>query len=274
MLAKRIITSLVLAPIMIGGIFFLPLHQFALFIGVIVVFGGWEWANLAGWSSIAQRLVYVAFLVVVMAGIYFSRNQFPALMTYILWCAFAWWAVAFFMVAKFPETPNGLFKTGTQLSIGLIVLVPMWVGLYQLKLNPNSTLWIIYLMFVVWGADVGAYFVGKAIGKRKLAPKVSPGKSWEGVMGGTVCVLMVATVAGLYFSQNGGFSIQSWIALFVISVVVMASSILGDLVESMFKRHRGVKDSSNILPGHGGVLDRADSLTSSVPVFALLLNFI
>jgi len=274
MLAKRLITSLVLAPIMIGGIFFLPLHQFALFIGVIVVFGAWEWANLAGWSSIGQRSAYVAFLIGLMSLLYFTKSQLPELMTYVLWIAFAWWVVAAFIVAKFPDIPEGLFKTNIQLLLGAIVLVPMWVGLYQLKLNPNSTLWIVYLMFVVWGADVGAYFSGKAFGKHKLAPKVSPGKSWEGVMGGTLCVVFVAIVAGAYFSQKGGFSTQSWIALFVVSVIVMAASILGDLVESMFKRHRGIKDSSNILPGHGGVLDRADSLTSSVPIFALLLNFI
>lgn len=263
-----------MAPIMIGGIFFLPLHLFALFIGLIVVLGGWEWANFAGWSSIKDRTIYVSALILLMLAVYFGKDKYSQLIDTVLWIALIWWVISLFIVSRYPDLPDYLFNEKTQLVIGVLVLLPMWTGLYQLKLNPNSTLWIVYLMFVVWGADVGAYFIGRAFGRRKLAPNVSPGKSWEGVFGGMLAVFLVATVAGLYLSGSENFKILNWVVLFTVSVVVLAVSILGDLVESMFKRNRGIKDSSNILPGHGGVMDRADSLTAAVPVFALLLDFI
>jgi phosphatidate cytidylyltransferase len=130
------------------------------------------------------------------------------------------------------------------------------------------------LMLIVWGADVGAYVVGRAIGRRKLAPNVSPGKSWEGVFGGLLAVMLIAMVAGLMLSDTLEFDLSQWLGLFGVSIVVFIISILGDLVESVAKRHRGIKDSSKLLPGHGGIMDRIDSLTAAVPVFALLLTMV
>jgi len=116
--------------------------------------------------------------------------------------------------------------------------------------------------------------VGRAIGRRKLAPNVSPGKSWEGVFGGLLAVMLIAMVAGLMLSDTLEFDLSQWLGLFGVSIVVFIISILGDLVESVAKRHRGIKDSSKLLPGHGGIMDRIDSLTAAVPVFALLLTMV
>jgi len=131
-------------------------------------------------------------------------------------------------------------------------------------------------MFIVWGADVGAYFAGRTFGKHKLAPNVSPGKTWEGVYGGIVTTTLVAFIAGLMLQDtiHMDLTIKQWILLFAATFVVTAVSVVGDLVESMMKRHRGIKDSSNLLPGHGGVMDRIDSMTAALPVFALALSIL
>jgi phosphatidate cytidylyltransferase len=276
MLYQRILTALVLAPIMIGGIFFLPLTEFALFIGLIVVLGGWEWTRLAGIEGMVNRVAYVGVLVLLMAGLYYNPMGINAALLYkaVLWVALIWWVASLWFVKNFPKLPAFCFKTSTLSVLGVVVLVPMWVGLMTLKTLQESNFWIIYLMLIVWGADVGAYVVGRAIGRRKLAPNVSPGKSWEGVFGGLLAVMLIAMVAGLMLSDTLEFDLSQWLGLFGVSIVVFIISILGDLVESVAKRHRGIKDSSKLLPGHGGIMDRIDSLTAAVPVFALLLTMV
>lgn len=151
--------------------------------------------------------------------------------------------------------------------IGLLILLPAWQGLVFIKQQPLGNWLIMAVMVLVWGADIGAYFSGKAFGKRKLAPQVSPGKSWEGVYGGLLLSLVIAAVVGLV----AGWSIGQIILGLLGAAVVVFISVVGDLTESMFKRQAGIKDSSNLLPGHGGVLDRIDSLTAAIPVFAVLL---
>jgi len=153
------------------------------------------------------------------------------------------------------------------LLIGLLVLLPAWQGLVLLKHWPLGNWLILSVMVLVWAADIGAYFSGRAFGKRKLAPQVSPGKSWEGVYGGLAVSLVITLVVGI--SRDWGVG-QILLGLLGAALVVMAS-VIGDLTESMFKRRSGIKDSSNLLPGHGGVLDRIDSLTAAIPLFAVLL---
>lgn len=276
MLYQRVLTALVLAPVMIGGIFFLPLAQFAMFIGLVVVLGGWEWTKLAGIQTVASRAVYVVGLVALMLGLYFNPTGIDTTILYksALWIALIWWLASFWFVKNFPDVPALCFKPWVLSILGIVVLIPMWVGLMTLKTLADSTFWIIYLMFIVWGADIGAYIVGRAIGRRKLAPNVSPGKSWEGVFGGLLAVMLIAMVAGLMLSDTPEFGLSQWLGLFGVSTLVFIVSILGDLIESVTKRHRGIKDSSKILPGHGGIMDRIDSLTAAVPVFALLLTMV
>ena len=151
--------------------------------------------------------------------------------------------------------------------IGLLILLPAWQGLILLKQWPQANALIIAVMVLVWGADIGAYFSGKTFGKRKLAPKVSPGKSWEGLYGGLAASLLITLLVGL----QQGWSAGGLLLALAGAAVVVLISVVGDLTESMFKRQSGIKDSSNLLPGHGGVLDRIDSLTAAIPLFAALL---
>jgi len=272
-LKQRILTGLVLAPIMIGGIFYLPMMQFMVFIGVITALGAWEWANLSGIQNKLGRVAYTAVISIILYGLwYFDLDQNSNL----LYVAFAWWLSAFVLVRTHPKFKAIWSGTVPRLLMGLIILLPMWMGFVQIKSYPNSGYLIIFVMFIVWGADVGAYFAGRTFGKHKLAPNVSPGKTWEGVYGGIVTTTLVAFIAGLMLQDtiHMDLTIKQWILLFAATFVVTAVSVVGDLVESMMKRHRGIKDSSNLLPGHGGVMDRIDSMTAALPVFALALSIL
>jgi len=272
-LKQRILTGLVLAPIMIGGIFYLPMMQFMVFIGVITALGAWEWANLSGIQNKLGRVAYTAVISIILYGLwYFDLDQNSNL----LYVAFAWWLSAFVLVRTHPKFKAIWSGTVPRLLMGLIILLPMWMGFVQIKSYPNSGYLIIFVMFIVWGADVGAYFAGRTFGKHKLAPNVSPGKTWEGVYGGIATTTLVAFIAGLMLQDtiHMDLTIKQWVLLFAATFVVTAVSVVGDLVESMMKRHRGIKDSSNLLPGHGGVMDRIDSMTAALPVFALALSIL
>jgi len=263
----------VLAPIMIGGIFYLPMMQFMVFIGVITALGAWEWANLSGIQNKLGRVAYTAVISIILYGLwYFDLDQNSNL----LYVAFAWWLSAFVLVRTHPKFKAIWSGTVPRLLMGLIILLPMWMGFVQIKSYPNSGYLIIFVMFIVWGADVGAYFAGRTFGKHKLAPNVSPGKTWEGVYGGIATTTLVAFIAGLMLQDtiHMDLTIKQWVLLFAATFVVTAVSVVGDLVESMMKRHRGIKDSSNLLPGHGGVMDRIDSMTAALPVFALALSIL
>lgn len=269
MLKTRIITALVLAPIAIGGIFFLPPVGFALFTAAIITLGAWEWANMAGIHHQAGRVVYAAVIAVILYGI----ACVPA--SVVLWLALVWWCVCFLLVRNYPAGSAGWGSMGVRSLMGVLVLVPAWVGLNHLRLedflfgNTTNNLWaILYVFCMVWVADIGAYFAGRAFGKAKLAPRVSPGKSWAGVWGGLVAVGILAVVAGVLADAT----VNDTLILIVASLVTGLVSVLGDLLESMLKRFRGIKDSSQLLPGHGGILDRIDSLTAAIPVFALIIT--
>ena len=155
--------------------------------------------------------------------------------------------------------------------IGVITLVPGFVALIELKRHAESNFLICLLFFLIWAADIGAYFSGRAFGKRKLAPRVSPGKSWAGFYGGVLTSFIIAMSMSLYLGRPQLVTADGVIFLAACMFIAVVS-VLGDLTISMFKRHRGIKDSSNLLPGHGGFLDRIDSLLSASPVFALYLG--
>jgi phosphatidate cytidylyltransferase len=191
----------------------------------------------------------------------------PGLAPWVLGAAVLWWLLATFLVLTYPRTSGHWASAACTLVIGLLILLPAWQGLILIKQQPVGNWLIMAVMVLVWGADVGAYFSGRAFGKRKLAPQVSPGKSWEGVYGGLLLSLLIAAVVGFVRDWTGG---QMLLGLIGAAIVVFIS-VVGDLTESMFKRQSGIKDSSNLLPGHGGVLDRIDSLTAAIPLFAVLL---
>lgn len=267
MLKTRVITALILAPIAIGGIFFLPPLGFALFTGAMITLGAWEWANMAGMTRPAARIGYAG---LVAAALFLLYEPYSL----VLWLALVWWGLCLLLVRSYPNGSAAWSPIPVRAVMGLFVLVPAWVGLNQLRTGSfqfgtidNNLLLILYVFFIVWVADIGAYFAGRAFGKAKLAPRVSPGKSWAGVWGGLAAVSVLAIVAAWIADagvRDGGLLIAA-------SLVTGAVSVLGDLLESMLKRFRGIKDSSQLLPGHGGIMDRIDSLTAAIPVFALLI---
>ncbi len=266
MLKQRVITALILAPIVVWGIFGLATPGFAWFMGAVVALAAWEWANLSGWQAQWQRIAYGAFVAGLLALTYGQSE-------WVLVPALVWWLVAFGLVLTYPVSARLWRNSWVRALMGLLILVPTWNGLvvlHQAQLVDSRSIggvWIIlYVFCVVWVADIGAYFAGRTWGKKKLAPRVSPGKSWAGVYGGLALVAALALAVGLWLDWTGA----RLAALVAMTLVTAMVSIVGDLCESMVKRFRGLKDSSQLLPGHGGILDRVDSITAAVPVFTLL----
>ncbi|PSF07682.1 phosphatidate cytidylyltransferase [Marinobacter halophilus] len=273
MLKTRIITALILAPIAIGGIFFLPPLGFALFTGAIIALGAWEWANMASIEGQPGRVVYALAVAALLYLVWLLK--LPAVP--LLWLAVIWWLVCFWLVRRYPAGSDTWGTVPLRALMGLFVLVPAWVGLNHLRTGgvqfgevSSNLIVIVYIFFVVWVADIGAYFAGRAFGKAKLAPKVSPGKSWAGVWGGLVAVALLAVVASVLAAA----SVTETVLLIAATLLTGFVSVLGDLLESMLKRFRGIKDSSQLLPGHGGIMDRVDSLTAAIPVFALMITLL
>ncbi|PIE42812.1 MAG: phosphatidate cytidylyltransferase [Gammaproteobacteria bacterium] len=271
MLKQRIITALILAPVVLGGVFLLEPHYFSWFIALIIGLAGWEWANLSHFTGQAQRCSYAALVLLLI----FVTSFVPV--SAILVAAAIWWVIAFLLVTQYPEKTECWTPPIVRLLIGVLVLLPAWHALVFIRSSSVivaenlSSLWVIlYIMFLVWGADIGAYFAGRAFGNKKLAPSVSPGKSWAGVYGGLLVIVFLALAAAGSIGLNPGQTLL----LVIISLITGIVSVLGDLLESMIKRYRGVKDSSQLLPGHGGVMDRVDSLTAALPVFCFCLILI
>lgn len=263
MLKQRIITALILAPIAIAGVFLLPPFEFSLFIGAVIALGAWEWANLAGYQGIG-RFVYAGGIL----GLLGLSWLLPPM--WVLLAGSLWWLLSLMLVVLYPGARQSWSPAWIRGLIGVFVLVPGWTGLWVLKSQTDSNYLILLLFFLIWGADIGAYFAGRAFGVAKLAPRVSPGKSRAGLYGGLVCALMITMAMSLWIGKPALSSSRGLIFLIGCLLVVLVS-VLGDLVVSMFKRERGIKDSSHLLPGHGGVLDRIDSLLSAGPVFALFI---
>lgn len=261
MLRQRIVTAAILAPLVIAGLFGLDGGAFAIFTGGVVALAAWEWANLAGITRLMPRLAYVAVLLALMIAGWATGAVNAA---WPLWLALGGWLVSFYWVASYPDGGHQWRSPTGRALVGLWVLLPCWAGFVQLR--GDGLEWLLYVLLLVWLADIGAYFAGRRFGRRKLAPRVSPGKSWEGVYGGMAATALLAVGYAVILPLGGVEAL--W--LIVATLVVTLASVLGDLLESLFKRWRGIKDSGRLLPGHGGILDRIDSLTAAVPLFALL----
>src|SRR5690554_3721071 len=259
MLKQRFITGIILAILVIAGFVLLDSLWFAVMVGATVTMAPWYWARLAGITAQVGRVVYSALVAPLLIGLYLA--SWPP---YLLWLSLLWWLLALVLVVRYPE--GRALRAGLlPLAYGLAVLLPAWAGLVWLRAQ-NGGLWLILaLVVMVWAADIGAYFAGKTFGRRKLLPRVSPGKTIEGLLGGVLLTQVLALAAMFYL----GWSAQSMLIGMLGTLVVVVFSVVGDLTESLFKREQGLKDSSNLLPGHGGIMDRIDSLTAAVPVFAL-----
>jgi len=251
-------TALLLAVLIIAILFWLPPSVAVAVVMLVFAAGAWEWAGFAGVAGHGGRLAYAA---VVMAGVAlaWAVTGASAALSVFLWCAVAWWLVALVWLVL---APSGGRNRAAGLA-GFAVLVPAAVGLGRLvALEPDGQLLLLFLLVLIAAADVGAYFGGRTFGRRKLAPRISPNKTWEGFWSGMLAAAAAALAGGVLLGQP----LAPWVAM---CVVVALLSVVGDLVESMFKRHAGLKDSSGLLPGHGGVLDRLDSLSAAGPAFLL-----
>lgn len=263
MLTQRILTALLLAPLVVIAVLFLPTPFLALVAGAVFLLGYDEWAMLAGFRAAWARLLAVLLAAAVMLALYWLGSpwvdRLPLTIGVLWWLlALAWLRHISFAAA--PTRENGLIKLGA----GLLVVVPAWAAMVWLHGHTRYGIWLLVAMLVVWGADTGAYFAGSKFGRRKLAPRISPGKTWAGVCGALVVSALVALVAGLMIGLEPG----ALAGLMLLTVIAVLASVSGDLLESLFKRHAMVKDSGTLFPGHGGFMDRLDSVCALLPVFA------
>lgn len=283
MLKERVLSAIVMIILAVIALFWLSPLAFTIGLSAIIVLGMWEWAQFAGFKRPIARAI-VAFVVTcllifpIIAGTsYIQATRFLTdETTPLLFVGGFWWLIAFALVVSYPKSAEIWAKSvAAKFIFGFCTLIPFLIGtlalrFYQYNLDEHQgTYLLLYVFLLVWGADSGAYFAGRAFGKHKLAPKVSPGKSWEGAIGGVMTSAIIAVIFLNLTPENVFGRELNTSAFIVLSVVTVAVSILGDLSESMFKRQAGIKDSSNLIPGHGGILDRIDSLTAAVPMFAI-----
>lgn len=280
MLKQRILTALVLLPLALACIFLLPLNGFAIFALLVLTIGAWEWSPLMGVCKPAGRCAYAA-LVAVLIGVLFwlvpvndiwSEQGLALPIVLAISAGTIWWLAAIIMVLNFPKSRQIWQRTRIWVGIfGVLVLVPAWAALMSIRaLNYEMNSWfgawaVLFVFALVWAADVGAYAAGRMLGKRKMMPAVSPNKTLEGLAGGVVLALLVMICVAFILPVPR----ELMLSFYAVGLITVIVSVFGDLSESMFKRCVGVKDSGSILPGHGGILDRIDSLTSALPVFAL-----
>lgn len=261
MLKQRLITGVLVALAMLAAVLWLPTVALAAVMLVFVLIGGWEWAALTGISQHSSRLVFVA-LLAFGALVAWLSTQPQQLVVIAIGCV--WWSVVLVLLAVYhPHTPVGVAQQAGLRVAGLITLIPAWVALIDLHQVRADLL--IFLLFLVAIADSAAYFTGKAFGKTQLAPELSPGKTREGVFGALLGTGLFAAAGALWFQ----LPIILAVYFIGLSLVTALISVVGDLFESLLKRRAGVKDSGTLLPGHGGVLDRIDSISAAAPVFAL-----
>ncbi|MGB1543415.1 MAG: phosphatidate cytidylyltransferase [Spongiibacter marinus] len=270
MLKQRIITAVVIVAALLAAMAYLSAGQLSLLFAGIVLVAAWEWADLSDLRPQVARLAYVLAIGALIASVYALLGDVASWSTAALQelfvAACVWWAVALLWVKGYPVSAGLWGSRPVRIVMGVAVLLPTWLALSYLRNLPNGAWLLLMLVALVAIADIGAYFFGRRFGKAKLAPAVSPGKSWAGFWGGLAC--SVSFMAALWYFWPGGMPV-SLPAMLVLAAITSLASVLGDLLESMVKRHRGIKDSSQLLPGHGGVMDRVDSLTAASPVFAL-----
>jgi phosphatidate cytidylyltransferase len=267
-LRQRVITAVVIGAAFLALVLLSSPFWFALGSAVIFLVAAWEWSDLAGLKNRSAQVFYQVFLMSILLYCFtFDRPLRPDAMVIVIdslsRTLLVLWGIALWLIVRYPATKRYLDNANVNVFAGLMLFMPTWLSLYFLKkLEPDGIL-VLVAIFVIALADVGAYFVGVRFGKHKLAPKVSPGKSWEGLAGGIFFNVLFAVA----FSWSENISLQKGIVLALVMIMTAAASVIGDLFESMIKRHRGVKDSGTILPGHGGVLDRIDGWMPAIPLF-------
>jgi phosphatidate cytidylyltransferase len=273
MLKTRVITAIVLLAVFLPVTLFAPVGAFGALIAFVLVFAAWEWARLLKVEGVGPVVYALIAAVALVASTKLGTEVNPP--RALLRAAAVFWVLAGpYVLLRKPTLAHGAWRLFLFLA-GLVVFTACWHALIAARAKGVS--FVLSLLLVVWLADIGAYFAGKTFGKHKLAPAISPGKTWEGAVGGWLAVVIVASLAiVLHAFEPTLFSallarlgaVRTLIAL----TILVVFSIVGDLFESMLKRQAGVKDSSGLLPGHGGVLDRIDALLPVLPLAMLLLG--
>ena len=253
MLKTRVITAIAALAIVAIVLFVLPPVWTEFVIGLLMLAGAWEWSGFLGTDRVPVRAAYTILIGICLAAVHNLSSDSGAL---ILKVACLWWFGAFLWTLRFPTAVPAIVRWAA----GALVIVPLFVALYTLL--RLGTEYLVFTLLIVWVADGGAYFVGKSVGRVKLAPAISPGKTWEGVGGGFLLVAVLAVTVALWRDISVAVMLPFCLA-------VAAISIIGDLTVSMFKRTVGVKDSGTLFPGHGGILDRIDSVAAAAPLFVL-----
>jgi len=223
------------------------------------IFCVWEWSAFLKVETVTLRVAYAGLILLLMVGLF---QLFPdrRSLTPVLWMGLAWWGVAFVWVLRYPTS----IRRDIGAVCGILVLLPCWAGLLVLLLSSErGSVYVLFIVLIIASADIGAYFVGRLFGRTLLAPAVSPGKTWEGLAGGLAGAVAAAVLGAILL----GLRPMVWAG---VGLSVAAMSVVGDLAVSMFKRDAGLKDSGGLFPGHGGVLDRIDSLTAATPLFVLV----
>jgi len=267
MLKQRLLTAFILIPLVIWGILQLSSPILAAMMGIFVIVGAWEWAGLAGWQNEFIRYFYATIVGLTLLLVYRLLLIYPQTITFLLGLAVGWWLIAFYWVLRYQQ---GIILLPTspwiKSLLGFFILLPGWSALVTLHIQQSANRpWLLWLLILIWAADSAAYFTGKRWGKTKLADKVSPGKTGEGVAGALLISLVMAVSYAIFTTMT----LSTLVMFTILCLLTVMASILGDLLESLFKRQMGLKDSSQILPGHGGILDRIDSITSAAPIFVI-----
>ena len=264
---KRVLAALVMAPVAIGSVLWLPTPLLAAAAAGLMMIGLWEWTLLSGTTGRLARAGYLAANIAIMTALAWAAGHGLGELVAVATWGSLWWLLALAWLWRSDFASGGERWThALKLLAGSLCVIPAWSALCWLHAGAgNGPAWTLFALLIVWVADTGAYFAGVRFGRHKLAPRISPGKSWEGFAGGLLATALLAVVAvpmlGLAWQRAGD--------LLLLTGVAFLFSVAGDLFESLLKRHAGAKDSSDLIPGHGGVLDRVDSLLAALPVFAV-----
>ena len=266
MTKTRVIAALIMAPAAIAAIVLLPTNWLAAAAALVFLTGLWEWLRLAGIDGLPRTILLTLNLLLMVLLVWADAGngalyQLASLIGLVGWVLGLAWL-------RFPSAGSGQGSAGRMLKLlaGSWAIIPAWAALIWLHLqDSNGPLWLLTALATVWAADSGAYFAGRALGKRKLAPSISPNKTWEGMAGGMVAGIIVAIGFGLI----AGVALNMIAALAVVALFTALISVEGDLIESLLKRQAGAKDSGSLIPGHGGVLDRIDGVLAALPAFAI-----
>lgn len=246
----------------------LPTQWLAALAAILFLTGLWEWLKLSGIDDSLPRTVLLMLNLLLMVLMVWASAGSMVLFQIAALVGVAWWLLALLWLRFFTfgaDHGNGQARA-LKLAAGTLAVLPAWAALVLLHANPDKgNLWLLTALTMVWAADSGAYFAGRAFGKHKLAPRVSPNKTIEGLLGGMVAGIVVACA----FGWLAGLTLAHVPQLMLVSAIAVLASVLGDLFESLLKRHAGAKDSGAVIPGHGGVLDRIDGVLAALPVFAL-----